>query len=364
MKKSNRETRIGGCLFLCFIPILLILGAVLLEKNHRIVSLSLLSHSTLQKGDEQLGYEYQWTPDGKILTFLPAAINNSKFAQVSILDPKTGIAGNGAAFDARKEMPCGALDSGIVSPDGKWTIWTGTNSFILVEMHGNKAIVVHRGMPLNTSISVLNSSAWLHDSRSWVELIEKRNKTENNREVQLLAHNLNGKVTRNITISSAKSPYAELLGVNAQNQAIIHIGATTGKLIVNESYIAVDLDGNPNPNHDLGFRSGELRKYGGLDGPYLSPRGDRFLWLAKPSTNIGKLLMGRLNRTPFTQQNLLLLSRTDGSDIRVIGGEDMGEDDVLDALRWLPDGKNVSFRINTAMHSNHSHRSLYVVTTE
>jgi len=99
------------------------------------------------------------------------------------------------------------------------------------------------------------------------------------------------------------------------------------------------------------------RPDGDISEVVLSPQGDRLAWRTQSWSDVkgalGDWLAGLFrHRTRDMRTTCAVwVSRLDGTDMRQLGSERLTRGEEPDVLRWLPDGKALSFTANQGLYS-------------
>lgn len=219
-----------------------------------------------------------------------------------------------------------------LSPDGKRLLWPGTERdrvwFAAEVANGER-----REWDGSESIGYGAQALWMPDGRHWAELIDSCNET------RLRVHAVGEPGGFEIRHGFFAGGYRHLGFLDATRAIGIAREVSEGTV----QAVEYEVRPNPPPRRLFSLKV-PSDAYGAVEAT-LSPRGDRLAWRFehKPAPFGLRFLNGATLVHAFPASRVALwVSRPDGSGMRRIGVVAPGSD-ALQALRWTPDGKRVSF---------------------
>src|SRR5262249_25318985 len=133
-----------------------------------------------------------------------------------------------------------------------------------------------------------------------------------------------------------------------KNEAII--SRQRGAVV--DEFLAVDLTANPPTVKNLPFA---VPPNADIEEIALSPQGDRLAWKTNTWNDWRSALSAFTSGQPQGRNIIyaIWVSRLDGSGMRELGSERLttAGGSPIEHLRWLPDGKSVSFVYNNALYT-------------
>jgi hypothetical protein len=297
---------------------------------------------TLPAGVEP--YRLQWRTPSELVELSEPHPNLQRLTLVRLNGRTASTVMSFAAAD-----PVGGEDQGAVSPDGKWSLWTGENQYVVASTAGGSEyrhrLAAAPKRPFNqcgNAYMVTSETAWLRDSRRWVDV-----RTDAKDRHTLTVHALDGRELKRVRLKNlAYAPY--VLGATADDRVILWSGGAALHTV------------------DLREKSPGVRpmtavapRIGGVLDVALSPQGDRLLWRTMDNVynhkpKVVEWLMERAGLDPCPPLHVLWTSGLDGSKMREIGRVSIRSNLVCDAAsisnyRWTPDGSRVSYIYDDAL---------------
>ncbi len=291
-------------------------------------------------------WDYLWLSDREIL-YTDLRVRPKSQRLLVKRDVDTEAVTTVRAFkSAQRNFMVGEMTARI-SPDKKTLLWVGS-SYELLPL----ATTEQRSFPHNRAQIVGNrvlvpfipSVAWLPDSRRWIEIQGL------SRASSIVLHSPDTKATTTIPLPTGVGDQ-EVLGVTPKNQAII--SRRRGALL--DVLILVDLNANPAlvrtlptvapPNADI-------------EEMVLSPQGDRIAWKTNTWHDLQSAVSEFMSGLKGTGQRgrvtgyAIWVSRLDGTEMKQLGMERLPNSGFgFEHLRWLPDGKSVSFVYKNGLYT-------------
>ncbi len=297
--------------------------------------------------------------------------------------------------EPRWDKQSGHLSNGLVSPDGRWLLWTGgSKDWQIDEINGTRSLR-RRGLDFV-------NPAWLPDSSGWLTL---SGNTDGKGSMSVWRLNRIAVATMSANLPEDKVPgtlesgynprrVGELLGVTSSSHAISIDGEMLFTPRCNAFYVGESHDPGDDPS---GAKWQGLKFVEWSTGPHasllrrrrmqfpvppaasewpkpsltstdvdgyisMSPTGDRVLWyvsavdLGTDSSPIMSHIRQWLRLPPPSNRNRqfgIWTSGTDGRDLKLLGlfprESEMDANTEAAIPRWMPDGKHISFVRNNTL---------------
>ncbi|MCW3052332.1 MAG: hypothetical protein JWN14_1502 [Chthonomonadales bacterium] len=239
------------------------------------------------------------------------------------------------------------------SPDGLILLTFDTSgAFTVVE---DKAVIQHRtdamGWGADGAAGKTPAGAWLPDSRRWLAWSPHADKHV-------------------LRLYSVDAPTGEPVSLPMPDATTNLVGVTPDHLVVQTDApfppttakkITLATFGVYPNRAAVRSVSFPLPVTAEIDNVELAPRGDRLAWLLVDSrrspliTMLIRLVPSLSGRFPPTEGISVWVSRLDGTEMQEIGFQQThasGKDtNVATDLRWMPDGKHLSFLMNNSLYS-------------
>jgi hypothetical protein len=203
----------------------------------------------------------------------------------------------------------------------------------------------------DSMVTRLPGVAWLPDSRRWLALSPSRSRQP------LRLYSVDAPDSAAVTLPMPTA-MTNLVGVTPDLRVVQTDARPPDATATNIAVITFGIYPNRAPVHSSSFPLPVTAQIKDLE---LAPAGDRLAWLlvdARRSplvTMLVRLLPTLGGRFPPTQGISVWVSRLDGTEMHEIGFEQThatGKDtNVATDLRWMPDGKHLSFLMNDALYS-------------
>jgi hypothetical protein len=306
---------------------------------------------------DDLNEDYFWGDDHTLL-FLRGVPNKDVF-HVVLFDTKTGQETLPEAFNAKnsplmkgKSMTVSFEGSGeqehhylpptaALSPDGKWLLWQSTSSFpdgqwIAATLDGQSQQWKQGSDAGSEFPGISTHPVWLRDSSGWVELVSRyANQTYTITQANLYRLGKTDPVKR-IRIRGLDDGL--LAGVTQDDRVMMHHpDDPRASEVTQAEFSRIGLDAETVSAQKLTF---SLPTSADAADFILSPHGNRLAWILKRE------------REP-SRQYTLYIANADGTGIHPIGsteGVQVGKGYSWPRdIRWLPDGKRLSFVFKKAV---------------
>jgi hypothetical protein len=279
---------------------------------------------------------YQWLSDREIL-YTEIWRTAKPHNRVVKRNVDTGIVSLIRSFESnQRNFAAGEMESAL-SPDRKALIWIGSNYEVLPLGSSSQDTFPHvTSQSLNGKSAYLPSVAWLPNSQGWVEINGAIGASS------LIVHPGNGAISISVPLPPGLG-MQRILGVTPKNEALI--SRQRGAVV--DEFLAVNLAASPPTVKNLQFT---VPPYADVEEIVLSPQGNRLAWKTNTWNDLRSALSGMMSglmgkgQRGSTKSYALWVSGLDGSGMRRLGYELVpASDGSLEHVRWLPDGKSVSF---------------------
>lgn len=337
MPISHRKKWIAG---LCAGLTLVVVGAVWANRSHE-----LLEHATRLTEGQFIAYA--WSSPEKVVLLMPTpAGENQAFVQ---RDTRTGQQTLGT-FEGSVQNALGWR----ASPDGQRLVYAADSaSFYVVGMgeteRAQRSFDVSDYNSYDSQNTQKSAAVWLPDSRRWLGWTPQQTKTP------LRLFSVDAPLNAAVAVTAPKGMTA-LLGVTPDLLAVqVNVSTSnTGKAAL----ATFGIYPNRAPVKSLSLSlpiSAEVKEV------ELSQQGDRLAWLFLNSrrsplvTMLVRLMPSLAPKFPPTAGLSLWVSRRDGTEMQEVGFEQTAlqgkNNNIPFEVRWNPDGKHLSFRMNQALYS-------------
>ncbi len=343
----------------CVLLTLFSLGALLLLWPHE----SLMRQATRiagwqprQEAAWQNDDSYWWLSDHEILflSIQRASENLGDYTAVRY-DTRTGIQTDLTAleqtlFAHRCNMHTSAWQ---VSPDGKYLLWNGSDTIAGTDPATQQPALLLKERWYVTSLDGKQTQTWprvtsdhpcafwLSDSHQWVEWHDHY--SNNGAQLRMEIHTI-GKDAVTF-LNSALDPRSYMpIGLTGPEN-----GLCVSPRVGDGDVTLVRWAMTP------GFvsHSGTFLPTPGKTGPIeaiVSPQGDRIAWKFGATPGPRFLSGTRFMRHLHPSEAGLYVSRSDGSDMRLLGAFHTPPDELIH-LRWTPDGRRLSFACRGSLYT-------------
>jgi hypothetical protein len=284
-------------------------------------------------------YNYQWKSSKEILCFSEPSQGSYR---LECVNTSRGSMTPLATFTSKTRM-WGGEDQARLSPDGKWALWVGETAYATVATDGSRRSEipnpVQRYHGCGNYYRFEAATAWMQDSRHWVEVKQKPSGPQ-----VLVVHDAASPIVRRLSLGTMGGPPV-VLGVTPEDHAVLWDQAGT----------FLDID--------LGRPQGSVKKWtvkrppvGDVSDVVLSPDGQRLCWKTY-SWVINRLpallerMLERIRIDVPTTTYLVWTSRLDGSHMREIGRSRVQQHigQPFRSFRWTPDGTKISYVYDNAL---------------
>jgi hypothetical protein len=231
-----------------------------------------------------------------------------------------------------------------ISPDRRSLVWIGSSYELLPLGSSQQYHFGHPTATLNGTSGFIPGVAWLPDSSGWLEIRGAIAAST------LVGHKLSGSTSFSATLPPGLG-MQRILGVTPNGEAII--SRQRGAVV--DGFLAIDVAARPPRVRNLNVK---LPPSDDVEDIVLSPQGDRLAWMTCNWSDFQSVVSEMLSSLSGnglrgrTASYAIWVSRLDGSEMRQLGSERCRHYGDLrpECVRWLPDGKSVSFVVNNGLY--------------
>jgi len=306
-----------------------------------------------------LEWRYFWRDDHTVL-FLRQAPGQRHFL-IELVDTRTGHATRPAAFNAHfsRLMPGQLMKVGVLgsnhfedhynppvaalSPDGKWLLWLNSaigqkGRWIGATLDGQSEEWEKGQDPTSEAPFLDSQPLWLQNGKQWIELVSRYA----NHTYSVTQANLHGIHQASVVKRFRVNGLADGLPAGVTNDGrlmIYHPAEPRVRSIEQACFSLVRLGGETATVQALTVPIPESTSANDV---LLSPQGDRLAWVLDRGATGSRLYQ-------------LFASKADGTDQRLVGAAPgvsvSNRFSWPRSIRWLPNGKRVSFVFRDALWS-------------